>query len=126
MTKLNPTLHQVNVAFPSESTGNGVNHQYHDKRGTPIRFIPIEVILSSTTGQVGWHGSSWELYKTKTGKILCALCEWSCVDGESDGLTVIVANTFSDLFQKVILIEGTAASRVAEFCATETECVPTI
>lgn len=125
MTKLNPTLNQINVAFPSKSSGNGLNNQ-HNTSGVPIRFIPVEEIISSSTGQVGWHGSSWEIFKTKTGKLLCALCEWSCVDGESDYLQVIVAGNFKTLFEKVSTIDGTAASRVAEFCATETDCVPTI
>lgn len=126
MTSLKPTLNTVSVCFPNECSGNGFNHQYHDKSGTPIRFVPVECLLNSTTGQIGWSGSTWELYKTKTGKLLCSLTEWSCVDGESDNQQNLVANEFSDLFSKLEGIEGTAASRVREFLAEKTEVVPTI
>ena len=126
MTKLDPTIGKVNVVFPSESEGNGVNHQYHHRYGIPIRFIPIETLLDGTTGQVGWHGSTWEVYKTKTGRFVCALCEWSCADGDADHLSVIVAESPKQLFQKLDGVDGTAASRVRGWLAETTECVETI
>lgn len=126
MTNLKPSLNQVNVCFLNEYTGNGVNHQYHNKVGNPIRFIPVECLLHNTTGQVGWYGSTWEVYKTKTGKLVCSLTEWSCVDGDSDGQTNLVADDEAQLYEKLSGMEGTAASRVREWLAKKSEVVPTI
>lgn len=126
MTKLNPTIGAVNVCFPAESEGNGVNHQYHNRSGTPIRFIPVEQVHCGTTGQVGWHGSTSEVFRTKSGKLLCSLTEWSCVDGEADDQTNIVASDEADLMAKLDGINGRAAEQVRAFLAQHTECVPTI
>ena len=126
MTKLEPTLGRVNVVFPRECAGNGVNHQYHTKEGTPIRFVPIECLLIGGTGQIGWHGSTWEVYRTKTGKLLCSLTEWTAVDGESDDQVNLVADDHTTLFASLSEREGTAAARVREWLASVSECVLTI
>ena len=86
----------------------------------------MECLHYTSTGQVGWHGSTSEVYRTKTGKLLCSLTEWSCVDGESDHQTNILADDPAYLLSKLSELNGTAAEQVRAFLAEKTDCLLTV
>ncbi len=86
MTKFNPELNKVNVTLVD-------NH--------PIRFIPVELLISDSGRSGDWHGWSYEVYRTKTNKIILGICNWSSVQGESDYLHIIIGSDEKDLYNKL-------------------------
>ena len=83
MTKFDPKMNEVNVALVN-------NH--------PVRFIPVELLVSDSGRSGDWHGWSYEIYRTKTGKIITGICNWSSVQGESDYLHVMVSGNEKELY----------------------------
>jgi len=88
MTKFNLEMNKLNVTL--------VN-------GTPVRFIPIELVISDSGRSGDWHGWSYEIYRTKTGKLILGTVSWSSVQGESDYLHVIIGSDEKDLYGKLNL-----------------------
>lgn len=95
--------------------------QQLEREGT-FSFIR-ELELRENGGPImsGMRGSSWEILESKTGKLVCSLCEWSYVGVYSDVLTIITAQDIKDLFYQLISLEGTASERVREWCVQEEE-----
>ena len=86
MTKFNPELNKLNVVLHN---------------GIPVRFIPTELIISDSGRSGDWHGWSYEFYRTKTGKLILGIVNWSSVQGESDYLHVIIGSDEKNLYGKL-------------------------
>jgi hypothetical protein len=125
MTTYETDLNCVTVLNQHRSNGNGVNHQYDRSSGSPIRFIPVEKI-AETSGREEWSGSHGIVYRTKTGKLVAVLTDWSCIDGQSDHRTVIVGGNERELFDKLGACEFTQSSELRRNLAEIFEVVETI
>lgn len=110
MTKFEVKLNEVNV-----TTVN--NH--------PVRFIPVEQLYSEVGDSGQWHGWSYRVYLTKTGKLIAGFVSWSSVQGERDYLNVIIADDEKDLYSKLNLDNHTHRA-LAESMAAKVEIVPTV
>ncbi|MFA5187367.1 MAG: hypothetical protein WC551_12890 [Patescibacteria group bacterium] len=86
MTKFEANLNEVNVVLCD-------NH--------PIRFIPTEKLIDGSGRSGDWHGWSYRIYRTKTGKLILGVCNWSSVQGETDYLHITVATGEKELYEKL-------------------------
>lgn len=125
MTKYEATMNAVNVLTTHRSTGNGVNDQHDYQSGTPIRFIPVSVV-SETDGRREWSGSHGIIYRTKTGKLVVVMTDWSCIDGNSDGRFACSARSEREMFDLLTDCEMTEAPSLCAALARRFEVVPTI
>jgi len=86
MTKFDPKMNELNVTLLN---------------GKPIRFIPVELIISDSGRSGDWHGWSYELYKTKTGKMILGIVNWSSVQGESDYLHTMIGSDEKEIYNQL-------------------------
>lgn len=86
MTNFNPKMNEVNVVLLN---------------GKPIRFVPVKLLLSDSGRSGDWHGWSFEIYRTKTGKILLGIVNWSSVQGETDYLHTMIGSNEKEIYDQL-------------------------
>ena len=67
----------------------------------PIKFVPVEVVCEKRGRSGDWHGWSYVLLRTKTGKLLAGIVNWSAVDGEDDVLTCLLGNSEQEIIAQL-------------------------
>jgi hypothetical protein len=125
MTTYEAKINEINVISRKRVSGNGVNNNFDNNLGAPIRFIPVEVI-SETSSRSQWHGSHGIIYRTKTGKMVAILTNWSLVDGEIDERRAYVASTEAEIFEVLGNSGYKEAQNLRCELAEKFEVVPTI
>jgi hypothetical protein len=125
MTTYAAKMNELNILTANRSTGNGVNNQHDTQSGPPIRFIPVEAV-AETSNRHEWTGSHGVIYRTKTGKLVAVLTDYSSIDGHSDSRTVLTGDSEKQLFERLASCEFEEADALRAALASTFEVVPTL
>ena len=91
----------------------------------PVRFIPVVEKWSASGRSGDWHGWSYSVVETKTGKLVAGIVSWSSVQGERDYLHTLLAQDAADLYQQLNL-DNFVHRLLAQEIALAVEVVPTV